>query len=1133
MKTQSHQSQPHFRIGRIALLIVCVLAFVLPVAARQGTPPRSAQQNVKALTAIQQLTLAATDVPAELARDAQKVVSNPLQFAVVRDVAVTPGTHGTWEQLPDGRLWRVRVVSSGSTDLNLGFTTFWLPEGATLHVIAESENYFEGPYTSEDNESHGQLWTPVVPGEAAVVEIFVPTGAVEPQISLSQVNTGYRDMFHKSPAKAGACNNDVICAVGDPWRAEMRSVARYTRSGAFLCTGTLIGNTANDFKNYFLTANHCGISAANAATLVVYWNYQSPTCGQHGGGSLAQNQTGAFFRSARADVDFALVELDDIPSPAFNVYYAGWDRSGTVPGGAVGIHHPNGDEKAITFSVTPLTTINSCIGSGGVNSHWHAVWSSGVTEPGSSGSAIWNPANRRVVGFLSGGASVCGGGDLSDCYGKTSVAWDGASAAVRLKDWLDPLNTGTPGIPGVDPGAPSTPSNDLCAGAIGLTNGVAFAMSIATATITSDPVPTCQPSFAHGVWFTYVSPANGIVTLSTCGSGFDTVLQAYSGSCAALTPVACNDDAGPVCPTVEASVTFASTAGTTYRILAGGFSANVGTLSILATFALVNDQCAGAIALTNGIPYLQNTAQATATGDPVPTCATMTKGVWFTFTPAANGVAMISTCGSDFDTLLQIYTGTCGALTAVAGQCVDDSGPACIYDLDSSVGFNATAGTTYRIFAGGLSSSSGNMTIVASVVTPRTLTVNSFPANGVTVYTWPPDAAGLSGDVNTAFARTYGDGSVAYLYAPSSDGFNVFSKWQLDGVNLTTSQDTLVTMGADHTATAIYVSPNDQCFGAIPLTNGLTFAMSTVAATETNDPLPSCAPIGKGVWFSYTPTTNQLVTLNSCGSSFDSLLQVYTGTCGALQRVGYGCDDDNGPACAGLNASVVFNGLAGTTYFILAGGFIGSSGNLQITATSSLVNDACAGALPLYFGAPFTMDNFGATSTGDPAATCTLYLSNGVWFTFTSPITGPVPVSTCGSSFDTVLQVFTNACGALAPMVCNDDFGPSCANANASLVINAVAGQTYRILAGGFFASRGTMTIMVGTPPVISAVRGASDVQLWWPYYYYPAYVLQWQSNILGVGMSSNWLDVLPNDTVRYFNPIPGTPPSFYRLTTP
>jgi len=438
--------------------VALVLAMWWPAGsyARLGTPPHSRQAAVKPLGTVHQLVVTPTDVAAELNADAERGKTGPLRYAATTEVSVTPATHGTWEAVPGGRLWRLRVLSAGATDLNFGFSTCWLPEGATLHLSSEKEDYFQGPYSARDNKEHGQLWTPVVPGDRAVIELFVPTKVdAEPRLHLTSINRGYRDLFHRrkdlDTPKAGTCNNDVVCPVGDPWRNEIRSVARYSVGGSALCTGTLVNNTANDFKNYFLTAAHCGISSGNAASVVVYWNYESPACGQHGGGSLAQNQSGAILRMSKNDVDVTLIELEDIPDSKFNVFYSGWDRSGVAPAGAVGIHHPNADEKSISFASNVLTTVDSCIGSGS-QTHWQVVWSSGVTEPGSSGSGIWNPNTHSLVGTLSGGDSSCQLPLGPDCYGKFSVAWAGnGGPSMRLREWLDPANTGATTIPGRDP----------------------------------------------------------------------------------------------------------------------------------------------------------------------------------------------------------------------------------------------------------------------------------------------------------------------------------------------------------------------------------------------------------------------------------------------------------------------------------------------------------------------------------------------------------------------------------------------------------------------------------------------------------------------------------------------------------
>jgi hypothetical protein len=441
------------------LRIFCFIAmasFPWTVLGVTGSPPLSMQRQVLPLDSIEQLVMAPTDVAAELTADKKSGVATPLRFAVQQKVSITPTAHGTWETFPEGRLWRLRVASSNATDLNFAFTGVWLPEGATLHIISEANSYYQGPYTSIDNKPHGQLWTPLVPGDRAVIELFVPAQAgEEPALVLSQVNNGYRDWFKSGGnilKSEGPCNIDVVCPQGIPWTNEIRSVAVYSISGAFECSGSLIADSAGDLKSYFLTANHCGLSPANASSVVVYWNYQSATCGTHGPGSLAQNQSGAIFRASNYDVDFALIQLEALPDPSFNVFYTGWDRSGVAPAGCVGIHHPDVDVKAISLSSNTLTSATSCIVTGGPQTHWQVIWSQGVTEPGSSGSGIWNPANHGLVGTLSGGHSACSTPLAPDCYGKFSLAWaSGTSAIDRLQDWLDPQNSGVTLRTGVDP----------------------------------------------------------------------------------------------------------------------------------------------------------------------------------------------------------------------------------------------------------------------------------------------------------------------------------------------------------------------------------------------------------------------------------------------------------------------------------------------------------------------------------------------------------------------------------------------------------------------------------------------------------------------------------------------------------
>lgn len=471
----SHRSnQPGISLGLGLLLSFLSLVSLSPLLARRGVPPTS-RSLAQPLGAVEQIVLPGVNREVLLRQDALQGKGIPPRFALPVSVEISPKNSGTWVDLAKGgRSWCIRFFAPSATDLNFGFTTYQMPPGATLHIISEREDYYEGPYTDEDNGTHKQLWTPVIPGDQALIELFVPAGPGDPELVLTQVGMGYRDLFKRDPqSRSGSCNIDVKCSEGDPWRDQIRSVATYSVSGFRICTGTMIMDVPATFRPFFLSAAHCGMNSANAPSMVVYWNFESLSCGDQGGGSLADNQTGASFLASQGDVDFALLELNEAPDPSFLVYHSGWDRTGNSPVGSVGIHHPNTDEKALAFNDDLLLVQPNCVSPVVAGTHWLVDnWETGTTEPGSSGSGLWDPATKKLVGFLTGGSSTCSFKG-SDCYGRFSVAWNiGNSASSRLQDWLDPNDTGVSMVEGSDPApqvffvseqisdiCPSTPSN--------------------------------------------------------------------------------------------------------------------------------------------------------------------------------------------------------------------------------------------------------------------------------------------------------------------------------------------------------------------------------------------------------------------------------------------------------------------------------------------------------------------------------------------------------------------------------------------------------------------------------------------------------------------------------------------------
>jgi len=421
-------------------------------SADAGSLPRSALPGVRSIDTIERTEMSWVDVEALLTEDAERERSGvpaPARFAKDLPVAYTPDTSGTWETLDDGsRLWRLRISSPGALSLNLGLERFDLSEGAAFWVHAPDGSWIQGPYTRTNRNALGGLWTAVVLGDELIAELHLPKG-IQANVEITSVNHGYRFLNENNAvegAKRGDCNINVVCPQGDPWRDQIRSVAMITISGVYACTGQMLNNTAENEIPYLLTAQHCIERESEAPSVVAYWNFQRPTCPDEGGGSLSQNQSGStFISSSEYEIgsDFTLVELDYLPDPSYNVFYSGWDARFLIPDSTTTIHHPNADEKSISFDNDPptLTSLGGTSSPGNGRYFRIGAWDEGTTEPGSSGGCLFDDSTQRCIGTLSGGLASCNRPDEPDWYGRLSVQWFGdGTPETRLSDWLDPLN---------------------------------------------------------------------------------------------------------------------------------------------------------------------------------------------------------------------------------------------------------------------------------------------------------------------------------------------------------------------------------------------------------------------------------------------------------------------------------------------------------------------------------------------------------------------------------------------------------------------------------------------------------------------------------------------------------------------
>ena len=374
---------------------------------------------------------------------AREVKGEAPRFAVPHTIQVNALADKAWTEVDGQMVWQHRVTAPNAVSLNFGFTKFHLSPNARLEVRSADFKHIVRPFTSEDNNEARELWTPVVMSDDVVIELTVPANeASQVEIELGVVGQGFRTFTQKTE-KAGSCNVDVACSEGDEWRNEINAVAVISTGGSTFCTGFMVNNTAEDRTPFFMTANHCRISASNAASLVTYWNYQTSQCGGSRNGQLNQFNTGSQFLAASARSDFALVKLNKQPEAAWGVTYAGWDRSGVDATSAVAIHHPATDEKSISFENDPTTTTLYLKEEIVPNATHVRVtnWDKGTTEPGSSGSPLFDQ-DHRVIGQLHGGYASCSSA-TSDWYGRFHVSWEGEGRSNnRLKDHLDSSSRG-------------------------------------------------------------------------------------------------------------------------------------------------------------------------------------------------------------------------------------------------------------------------------------------------------------------------------------------------------------------------------------------------------------------------------------------------------------------------------------------------------------------------------------------------------------------------------------------------------------------------------------------------------------------------------------------------------------------
>lgn len=341
------------------------------------------------------------------------------------------------------------------------------------------------------------------------------------------------------------------------------------------------------------------------------------------------------------------------------------------------------------------------------------------------------------------------------------------------------------------------------------------------------------------------------------------------------------------------------------------------------------------------------------------------KSVWFAWAADVPGILTVRTRGSHFDTLLAAYTGEeVGALTEIASD--EDRGGF----LNSEIAFNVTGKKPYAIAIDGFNGYEGELLvewsfeptdeklpILLEQPTEQVVKLGSDVRFSARVeqpnvmYQWFFNGAPISEAVEPVLLlRDVRVGQAGLYYVMITDGRR-------------TTLSRAVTLqfnaiGPDNLVQPFFardkfgdVVRRDQFFGVVArslaveepgvtamaagggVVHGYTGTQlfSTVGAVKDEDEPDHCGiPGGASYWYAYVPPSSGQMFMNTDGSSFDTVLAIYTATGPTYaDLIPVACDNNSGSNR--LTSRVSFPVQAGETYYVVVDGVNGASGNVRLS----------------------------------------------------------------------------------------------------------------------------------------------------------------------------------------------------------
>lgn len=311
------------------------------------------------------------------------------------------------------------------------------------------------------------------------------------------------------------------------------------------------------------------------------------------------------------------------------------------------------------------------------------IWYKFVATAAKHQLRLSSPSTSMTVSVASG---ACGtltqlsGGCVTVTSGTNNYNLTGLTIGDTYFIRVYTTNTSVDGTLTLCIGTPPIIPADDCSNPIDLDSQIS-PLSSTTVGAANDFNISCISNTAPDLIYTTNVPDNYVLHIGQTVNAYDSRNYiGYSGTCPGATQIACYDDAD------ELKTKWLNSTGSSQLVyfVQDGYSSGSGTFTLawLKSPRETNDECSGAITValspSSACSYTTySTSGGTKSTTPAPGCTTTDndEDVWFSFTTTSAGAYNIrynnltATFGTTSTMGIDLYTGSCGALTPVGGAC--------------------------------------------------------------------------------------------------------------------------------------------------------------------------------------------------------------------------------------------------------------------------------------------------------------------------------------------------------------------------------------------------------------------------------------------------------------------------------